>query len=62
MPTTDPNPDSRRVTAGYTTRELVDEIVSRLGFAEVCRRLDLTLDTEAELQQWADGADRGAER
>lgn len=37
-----------------TSREIVDELVRRLGIDEVCRQLDMT---EGELQEFVDGAD-----
>jgi hypothetical protein len=37
--TTNPNPDPGRGLAGIPARELVDELVRRLGLAETCRQI-----------------------
>jgi hypothetical protein len=39
-------------------RELVDELVRRLGLAETCRRIGVSISTEHELRHLADELDR----
>lgn len=58
MPTTTPRPDGdfTILLKLYTMRELVDELVRRLGLAELCRQTGLSFDTIEDLQQWADEA------
>jgi hypothetical protein len=55
-----PRPDGRFTKALelLTMRELTDELVSRIGAQEVCRRIGLSERTADELQQWADELDR----
>jgi hypothetical protein len=58
MSIANPNPDPRRLAAGFTTRELVDEALRRVGLAELRRLTGVQADTGDELRRAADAMDR----